>query len=244
MKSYRNRIYESYASGFKNVSLDFDPVATAKWGKAYNWYLRKWLPEYKDAAIIDLGCGDGKLLYFFKQRGYTNVSGVDISPEQVKLARNVITTVTEGNLLEFLQANPNKFDLITGLDIVEHLTKEEVVQFLDECQRALCHNGRIILQTPNANSPFGMMVRYGDLTHEICFSSMALRSIMRFCGFENLESREMGPVPWGYSMISTIRFLIWQWIRFGLKVFEITETGSSDNVFTRVQLVSGIKNKR
>jgi hypothetical protein len=72
----------------------------------------------------------GNLLYFFKQRGYNIITGVDISPEQVKLAREVIFQVEEVNALEFLEANLQPFDLIiTGLDLIEHFNKDAVLYF-------------------------------------------------------------------------------------------------------------------
>ena len=84
---YRTRIFDRYASRFGNVKPVFDAAAADRLGKAYDHYLRGWLPESKDAAIVDLACGSGDLLRFFKQRGYTNIHGVDVSPEQVELAR-------------------------------------------------------------------------------------------------------------------------------------------------------------
>jgi hypothetical protein len=54
--------------------------------------------------------------------------------------------------------------------------------------------------------------------------------------------REQGPIPFGYSAVSTVRFVIWQAIRTGLKFWNIAETGESGNgVLTRVFLVSAIK---
>src|SRR5262245_17452041 len=50
----------------------------------------------------------------FQERGYRNVRGVVVSPEQVQISRQVVPDVAEENALEFLET----FDLITGLDII------------------------------------------------------------------------------------------------------------------------------
>lgn len=42
---YRSRIYERYASCFQDAGAEFDAVAADRWGRAYDWYLRGWLPE-------------------------------------------------------------------------------------------------------------------------------------------------------------------------------------------------------
>lgn len=242
MNNYRNRIYADYTSAFQDKQPIFDPEAAAQWGKSYNYYLGGWLPKNKDAAILDLACGGGNLLYFFKQHGYTNINGVDISPSQVQLARQVIPDITEANIFDFLEANSGSFDLIIGLDIVEHFHKDEVLRFLDGCYAALNPDGRLILQTPNADSPWGPSVLYGDFTHEVCFSSNALGRLLNLCGFSNIEAREQGPILWGYSLKSTLRYFIWQSIRTNLKIWNMAETGSvGSGIFTRTFIISGYK---
>lgn len=243
-QNYRRRIYDRYASSFRGVGREFNAVAAKRWGKSYDYYFRSWLPQRKDAAILDLACGSGQLLYFFKQRGYTNLAGVDVSSEQVELSRQVIPDVVEGDVLDFLEARSNSFDLIAGLDIIEHLHKEEVLRFLEGCYAALKPGGRIILQTPNAASPWAPSVRYGDFTHEVCFTPNLLMKLLSMSGFGELAAREACPPPWGYSFASSIRYLIWQCIRGSLMLYSIVETGGTGNgVFTRVFMVSGVNKK-
>lgn len=239
---YRSRIYKRYATNFQDAPETFPEDAALRWGRGYNHYLRNWLPVNKNAAILDVACGGGKLLYFFKNTQYQNITGVDISPEQVKLARQVTPNVDEANILDWLEAHPSAFDLITGLDIIEHLDKPEVLRFLDAIYNALKPDGQLILQTLNAESPWGGSIRYGDFTHEVGFNSNGLSRLLKFTGFQDVEARETGPVPWGYSMISSIRFVIWQSIRLGLKIWNLAETGSAGSgVFTRVFLIKGVK---
>lgn len=239
---YRIRIYKSYGTNFQDAPEIFSKDAALRWGRGYRHYLRNWLPIDKNAAIVDVGCGNGKLLYFFKNMEYKNVSGVDISPEQVKLARQVIPDVEEANVLDWFEGHPSAFDLITGLDIIEHLDKPEVLCFLEASYKALKPGGRLVLQTPNAESPWGSQHRYNDLTHEVGFNPNLLSRLLNLAGFKDMESREIGPVPWGYSLVSSLRFMIWQSIRLGLKVWNLAETGSpGSGVFTRVFLVTGIK---
>lgn len=129
-ENYRSRIFEKYNSrSLKGGVGSFDIAAAKKWGKAYDYHFRTWLPEKKYAFIIDLACGSGRLLHFFKERGYTNLIGVDISSEQVCLARQVISEVYKYKMLEYLNEIDVEFDLIIGLDIIEHLHKSEWVHY-------------------------------------------------------------------------------------------------------------------
>jgi 2-polyprenyl-3-methyl-5-hydroxy-6-metoxy-1,4-benzoquinol methylase len=239
--SYRQRIYENFASRFQDAPESLDFAEVQRWGKAYDYRFRGWLPARKEAAIVDLACGGGKLLYFFKQRGYQVLSGVDISPEQVMLARQVVPEVIKGNVLDFLEAHPQTFDLLTGLDIIEHFHKDEVLRFLDLCHAALRPGGRLILQTPNAESFWGCMHRYNDFTHEIAFNPNLLRRLLALCGFKEIEARETGPIPLGHSAASTVRYIVWQGFRGVLKLWNLAEGHTSSGVFTRTFLVSGVK---
>ncbi len=83
-EDYRSRIYERYDTNFQDATKIFKEGAAWRWGRAYLFYMREWLQEDKRANIVDLACGWGRLLYFFRSMGYQNVTGVDISPEQQK----------------------------------------------------------------------------------------------------------------------------------------------------------------
>jgi SAM-dependent methyltransferase len=240
--NYQDRIYASYGKNFQDSPEIFDHNASLRWGRARRYHLRGWLPESKSSRIVDLACGDGKLLHFFIEQGYQQVEGVDISQDQVALSRQITPNVTHGNVIEFLEANPDKFDLITGFDIVEHLHKNETLHFLDAAFDALKPGGRLILQTPNAEGPWGAQHRYGDFTHEIGFNPNALDRLLRVAGFRGNEARECDPPPYGLSLFSSIRFVLWQVIRLQLMAWNLIETGSTgDRVFTRVFLITGMK---
>jgi len=239
MTDYRTRIYKEYASRMQDTPIVFDEVEAVRWGRAYDTFLKGWLPE-KNVAILDVACGGGKLLHFFKSRGYTDLQGVDVSPEQVTLSKQVTENITEVNSIDYLEEKKESYDFITGLDIIEHFQKSEVLKFLDASYGALKPGGRIILQTPNAESPWGMTHRYNDFTHEIAFNPNSLKRLLSLCGFFEIESREAGPVIHG--VVSLGRYLIWKAIRVGLAIWNLAETGSrGSDIYTRVFLISGRK---
>lgn len=241
IESLREVIYTRYGHDFQDAGDIFDASAAERWGKAYRWYLRGWLPEHKGAAIAELACGYGRLLYFLKQIGFTNLCAVDISPDQVALARQVTCNVDQANVLDWLAERKQQFDSIIALDLVEHFTRIEVLRFLDLCFCALKPGGRLILQTLNADSPFGLQHRYGDITHEWAFNTNQLTRLLRRAGFAEVQPREQGPVPWGYSFASTGRWVVWRAIRAGLQVWNLAETGAPLPALTRIFLFSGVR---
>jgi SAM-dependent methyltransferase len=236
---YRGRLYAEYGSTFQSAPERFDEAAASRWGRAYRWYLRGYLPEARDARIVDLGCGYGRLLHLLREEGYSLITGVDISPDQTRRAREVVPDVQEMGVLDYLACHPMEFDLISALDLVEHLDKCEVLEFVDACMTALQPGGRLVLQTPNADSPFGMAHRYNDLTHEVAFNCNAISRLLAGAGFVDVRVRELGPVPWGYSLVSTGRYCAWQIIRAGVLAWNLVETGEAGcGVVSRNLMVS------
>lgn len=237
---YRKKIYDKYVSIHGDSSEFPDEGAMKKWGRAYDYFLAGLLPEDKDAAILDVACGSGSLLYFFKSRNFRHVKGVDISPEQVALAKTISDEVVEMDALEYLKPHRDKFDLIIGIDILEHLTKEELLDFLAACRAALRDAGRVVFQTPNPAAPMGGSVVFGDLTHEIALTPSCLERLLRLAGFEHYQARECGPVPYGLK--SRIRFCSWQIIRGAMRLYDLVEVGGNEYpIYTRVFLATAVK---
>jgi 2-polyprenyl-3-methyl-5-hydroxy-6-metoxy-1,4-benzoquinol methylase len=237
---YRTRIYEGYASRGGGPAARFDAAAADRWGRIYERYLQGWLPADRHARILDVACGGGRLLHFLKARGYARLDGVDVSPEQVALARQVVPEVAQATAQAFLAERRGAYDLVLGLDIVEHLRKDELFDFLDALRGALRPGGRLVLQTPNGQSPWAGAVRYGDLTHETCFTPDALRWVLAQAGFAQVETRAAGPRA--LSPGSALRTVAWRAIAAGLRLWDVAETGGgAAPIYTRVFLASAIR---
>lgn len=240
MPDYRERFYERYSSIVQLRDEPVSPEEAAHWGKPYEKYLAGWLPQHRDARIVVLACGYGRLVHFFTSRGYTSVTGVDISPQQVALARALHPNIVEADIRHFLEGKGNEIDLLTGLDIVEHFKKDETLPFFEAAFRALRPGGRLVLQTPNADSPFALHHIYNDFTHETAYQPRLLGQIYGLTGFVDAEAREQGPVARG--LLSTVRAWLWAICRVGFRVFNMIETGSSGSgIYTRVFIMSARK---
>lgn len=147
------------------------------------------LPTDKEAAIADLGCGRGEWITWLGQRGYTRLSGVDLSVSDLEFATAVHPAASwvHDNALEWLTKQNQTWDLIHAKDLVEHLTKDEFIQFLQSAQRALKPGGRLFLLTFNAQSPLSTATRYGDFTHETGHTPSSMAQCLRACGFQTVK---------------------------------------------------------
>lgn len=196
-----------------------------------------WLPQQLGACCVDIACGAGEMLYALKAAGYSNIEGIDISPEQVAQARTVCASVGEGDAIAFLRARPRHYDLITALNVIEHFGKDEVFELLEVIHAALRPGGRLILQTPNAESPWGLTMRYGDLTHEICYSPRSLAQLLLVFGFEQYAARECCPHVHGPA--SFFRWVAWRCLAAGCLLWNLVEMGDAgERIYTRVFVAS------
>jgi len=190
--------------------------------------IRRHFPQDRGAVVLELGCGHGALLHALHQAGYTRLKGVDWAEEQVLAARNLgIAGVDQGDAMSALATTPSgSVDVIVTLDLIEHLTKGELVALVDEVHRALRPSGRWVIHVPNAEAPFGSLIRYGDFTHELAFTRVSLTQLLRASGFTRVRCYEDQPVPHGIR--SLVRFLMWKIIRTGLLFYIAVETGAFD----------------
>lgn len=146
------------------------------------------IPADKNSALLDMGCGFGSLIYTLKKKGYTNLKGIDLSEGQVKVAHELgLTEIELQDLLPYLKNNKNKFDVITGIDIIEHFSKDELVEVLTCVKDALKPNGTAIFRTPNLDAPFATLFSNGDFTHENYINYSSANQLMLSMGFKNIQ---------------------------------------------------------
>lgn len=108
--------------------------------------------------VLDLGTGRGDLLPAAIRMGAAEAVGIDYSPAAIELAQT--TLAQAGNPpgaraaladARRLPVDDGAFDLVTMLDVVEHLTAAELADSLAQARRALRPGGRIFIHTaPNA----------------------------------------------------------------------------------------------
>ena len=190
MKDYRERIYQDYinsqfGSGHSIQNLHKDYLIHQRYFKK-NY--QKFLPPNKDAKILDAGCGLGHFLFFAEQNGYKDVTGIDVSKELVELCKGKGYNAVVADLFSFLAGHRNAFDAIIFNDVIEHLTKEEILNLLDLMYASLTDGGCLLIKTPNMANPFtAASGRYIDFTHEVGFTEASLKEILVVTKFANVR---------------------------------------------------------
>ncbi len=240
-KDYRQEIYLYYLGQDLDPDQFIQSINRPQCDRQYQVWWGSFLPKDKHLPILDVGCGWGGFLAFLQTQGYTDLDGVDSSPQQVEIANKLgLKNVAVGDIFEALQKYQNYYVCISAFNVLEHLDKEQVLPFLKLAKSALRDDGCLLLELPNANGLFGGRTRYWDFTHELSFTPTSLLQILRVVGFANVQFRERSPVVHGIK--SYIRSIMWQIIRQILSFYLMIEQGNSGHkVFTQDMHVIALK---
>ena len=122
-------------------------------------FYKKWLPKQKDAKILELCCGTGRLTIPLNKAGF-DVTGVDFTPSMLTHAKS--KAKAEGLDICFIQADMRHMDLDERFDLIfipfnsiHHLyTNDDLFSALNVVKQHLKSTGTFILDCFNPNIEF------------------------------------------------------------------------------------------
>ena len=126
--------------------VDGNPRVAAAWET-----IRHWSPSPPRTAL-DIGCGFGQVSWWMARRWpQAEVRGLDLSPRAVELASRVFRRDNLSFATDDLSQLPDRrFDLVTLIDVYEHIAVHERPGFNHELSRILADGGTVILTFPTA----------------------------------------------------------------------------------------------
>lgn len=112
--------------------------------RALNAVMGPLLPKTPDFRLLDVGCGAGNMIHHLSH--YGRVKGLDIDERPVKVARERGYDVDQFDVTQPMPFEPNTFDAITALDVIEH--NEDDLAILADSYRVIKPGGHIIITVP------------------------------------------------------------------------------------------------
>jgi SAM-dependent methyltransferase len=177
--------YQATARGIHTLA-DIERNAADK-AYIYDRIVRPWLPADKHSPIAELACGHGTFLCWLKQQGYSNVEGVDSSPEQTRFAEQ-LAKVHQSDVNDWLRNQKTaSYRLLVAIDFIEHISKDVFMDLLQETSRVLAPGGRVIFRYPNGDSPLVGLNLFADITHVWTYSSCCLQTLASMHGFRAVD---------------------------------------------------------
>ncbi|HBB94308.1 MAG TPA: methyltransferase type 11 [Blastocatellia bacterium] len=128
--------------------------------------------------ILDVGCGTGANLKMLAQFG--DAQGVDVSSDAVAFCRERGLGNVKLGAAESLPFEDNGFDLVTALDVVEHM--DDDVAGLREMRRVLRPEGRLLLFVPTFMFLWGLQDEVSN--HRRRYRLAELRRAVTAAGFQ------------------------------------------------------------
>jgi 2-polyprenyl-3-methyl-5-hydroxy-6-metoxy-1,4-benzoquinol methylase len=128
--------------------------------------------------ILDIGCGSGVMLTALEKLGQT--FGMDMSDEAITFSKEIFNgNVEKGFLPDQLPYEPDFFNLITALDVIEHIDQD--VESLQAIYSLLNSEGKAIITVP---AYLFLWSKFDDLNeHKRRYTLTELRTKLITAGF-------------------------------------------------------------
>lgn len=193
----------------------------------------KYVPADKNAKILVISCGPGYFVNLLTQQGYRNILGIDSDAQKIHYAKSKNLNCRVERAFSLLQSCREEYDLIFGEQELNHLTKKEILTFLELCWKNLARGGTLIVHGLNGANPItGAEALAQNFDHYNTFTEYTLRQILDFTGFKeirviplNLYVFYKNPLNYALIMLDTLYTLFF---RFSFVLY-----GKANRIFTK-----------
>jgi SAM-dependent methyltransferase len=135
----------------------------------------------KDAVILDMGCGPGYFLDEMKERGYTNLTGITLSPGDIEICKKKGHNIKTYDM-SFIPQKDGYYDESVDFIFLRHSLEHSPYPIftLMEYNRILKQNAKIYIETP---APDCERNHENNLNHYSIFGHNQLAALINRTGF-------------------------------------------------------------
>jgi SAM-dependent methyltransferase len=218
----QKKYWQSRVSG----NIDLGVVGYRSLGRGYNEYiyrrrldvLEKFLGEcsktVEELRVLDVGCGSGFYVDYWRKRGVTHLTGVDISPDSVVLMQKKYPeysfAVVDATMPDAFTTLGGTYDIVTIFDVIYHVIDDfQAAQLLMNALSVTAQDGNVLLTDTLGDGNYGFVshVRFRSIGfYEDLLQSANFMSLERLPLFNLLQPPIVRRIGFDY-IISGLYYL-------------------------------------
>jgi nucleoside-diphosphate-sugar epimerase/2-polyprenyl-3-methyl-5-hydroxy-6-metoxy-1,4-benzoquinol methylase len=206
------------------------------YGKFTTFYHHNYLkhfPADRRSRILVISCGPGYMVKMLNRNEYTNVLGIDAMPEKIYWAEAHSLSCRAARAFDFLDGNEEPYDAIFCEQEINHLTKDEIISFIELCRKNLREGGTFIVHTLNGANPIvGSENLALNFDHYNTFTEKSLEQLLKFCGFDKIEVLPLKLYVFYRNPANYVGIVLDGLLSFSLK-YLFKFYGKSNRIFTK-----------
>jgi O-antigen chain-terminating methyltransferase len=136
--------------------------------------------------FLDAGCGRGEFIYNLTDSNIKCI-GIDLNKLEIETLKKCGFNVYDAEILNFLENTNGRYCGISALQVVEHLSIEDINRFLILGFEKLVTDGVIIIETVNPHSLYALSNFYQDSTHVKPLPPEMLKFLLEWHGFKAVK---------------------------------------------------------
>lgn len=175
--------FDSFWEGPANIEKGYTTL--------YAFYKYNYLPHMpanKDARVLVISCGPGYFVDMLNRNGYKNVIGIDSFPDKVAHAKSRNLNCQAADAFGFLEQTTEPFDVIFCEQELNHLTKDEIIEFLKLAWSKMTPGGTLISHALNGANPItGPEALAQNFDHYNTFTEYTMHQVMEYTKFTGIK---------------------------------------------------------
>ncbi len=195
---YRDKYYQQQNGDYETHYTDDELRFIAAKLEQKLLLIKEQLPHTNGGSFLDVGCGEGFALAFFKKNGFS-VLGLDYSDAGIQNHHcDILGDVMIGDLYQSISRlihDSHTFDIVNMDNLFEHVVDPKLL--LDQISLILNENGIVVIKVPNDfsvlqeyfydNSIISKPYWVAPLDHISYFNKDGLINICKAAGFECVD---------------------------------------------------------
>lgn len=161
---------------------------------ALNKYFTHEKISFKGKKVLDIGCGRGRWLSFYKKRYGAQAVGIDLSESAVHACQNQGLDAHVGSIT-CMPYEDQCFDFVNSITVLMHLPDQLKEKAIAEIARVLKSGGNVFILEATWKDPSPHVFSFSVLEWEKLFKKYGMRLIYKSAHCFNLFRRKLPFFP-------------------------------------------------